>query len=811
MRYWLLTLTFILSRLSFGQTPSEPFPDGPPVTFSFTETYTDAVVADPDFPGEFLVVPRSTLVIQGQAPLTAAAIADIDESSPYSISIGDFEMSGTFGEDDTFSPSEGDRSVNIIIEGFNDEGDFVQIGTVGISWTTTRVNFVVSVTNAPFDFWVASADYYPDIVEPAINTENMLAAFGFGSFGFDTRTVYMIGSASSATDPQERVPDSLSSVNLLGAIDSVAPSIVITQPATGVTGITVNDVTPDFQYTFTGTATDTRKIGSQTFPGTISGVEVRVGTAKLVDDPNPVWLLAQVDANGNWVLPNAQLEPGLNRFSVRVTDGDGNVMTTNERNLTLRTEGPLTVTAATAGYAQGVTGKAGTVGGSFFVGRTKKFDVLIGANPAPANSQNGIEAGQNFRVTAKPAPGSVFDGWVGTVGGVEKFTAVTETLVFSTRPNLVVTAKFVPNPFPPVLGIYQGLITGATPAERGLIRIAIAKTGAFSGKVQVGALTLPIKGKVLGSGFWTGTVTKKGTAYTVTFQLNVGASGDRQLVGTITGGGLDSSVTADLKDWRKPNVRKNDPGKTADAYSGTYNVLLPGASANTDPNFPAGIGFGQVKITNLGNVLFIGKLGDGSPAKASTILVKRNSGAVAFPLFIPLDRKLGNASGIVTYDDTQPDSDLAGTIEWVEPATKGTEPQEFAGQIDLHGSRYVKPAAPGQRIILHATGGNGVITQFAPAYSKPATPAGTPLSIGLSATLNAATQSVGPVGAELVQLKFKSSTGMFTGTFKDPTMSKTLKLSGIVSQKANGSAGQAGGVFIRGNRAGAVSFGPAGP
>jgi hypothetical protein len=150
-------------------------------------------------------------------------------------------------------------------------------------------------------------------------------------------------------------------------------------------------------------------------------------------------------------------------------------------------------------------------------------------------------------------------------------------------------------------------------------------------------------------------------------------------------------MIADLKDWRKPNPKKNDPGKTADAYAGTYNVLLPGSPGNSDSGFPLGIGYGQVKITNLGSVVFVGKLGDGSPAKASAVLVKRNSGGVTFPLFVALDKKLGSAAGIVTYDDTLPDSDITGAIDWVEPATKGVEPQPFAGQIDLHGSRYRKP------------------------------------------------------------------------------------------------------------------------
>src|SRR5688572_15431666 len=107
MRYWLLTFSLILACFAYGQAP-QPFPDGPPITFTFTETYKDEVEPDPDFPDEFIIVPHSTLNIAGQAPMTAEAIATIDADSTYSISIGDFEQSGLLNEDPTFAPEEGD-------------------------------------------------------------------------------------------------------------------------------------------------------------------------------------------------------------------------------------------------------------------------------------------------------------------------------------------------------------------------------------------------------------------------------------------------------------------------------------------------------------------------------------------------------------------------------------------------------------------------------------------------------------------------------------------------------------------------------
>ena len=815
MRRWLHFILVLVSVALVRGDTFLPFPTAFPPAFSFDETYRDEVIGDPFSPGDYITRQRGSITISAVGSLDGFDVSDpdnLDINSPFEISIGNFTMSGTLGDDPDFDPfdSQHNRSITIPILGNDpDTGEEVNAGSLNIAWTSSRVTFSINVSD-PLLYSVdiplsaiVSGDYYPDVDEPAVDRNDVLAKMVFGPFGVDTRTCYMQGSASAKPDPQGRITDNLSDVHIYGAIDGISPVITITQPAPNAI-VTTNDVTVDGKYNIVGKVTDTHSIFGQTLPGAVDTVEVQVGT-----QTNPgTFQMAQLDSAGNWILPNAQLDAGKNRLVVRATDIHGNSATTAAREFTFTKQGTISVTCAATGYSTADNGKvAGTVSGAFFVSPGKKITMVVGQVPFQ-DSRGGVTAGQTFTVKATPAPGSVFNGWVGKINNVTVLTAVTETLDFETKPNLILTANFVPDPFITNLrGSYYGLISGGSSGERGLIKLKLSKAGQFTGSVKIGSVTLPLKGKILGNGFWTTTITKKGgPAYTITLNLTLSQAGDRQINGTITATGINSIFTADLNDWHKP--KGADPGKLSTAYAGFYNVLITPSNTNTDPDFPQGTGFGRVNIGKLGAVKFVGKLGDGSPVTASAKLAKRNSGAVVFPLFLALDKSRGNVAGVVTYDNTQPSSDLTATLDWVEPLTTGTDPDAFTGKVALSGSLYTKPAA-GERIILQAAGGIGKLTLNAPAYTKPTQPAGADLLLVFNtATLDAGKQSIGPLGAELVTLKFNTSTGLFTGNYKDSILKKTIPFFGAASRKANNGVGEAGGVFTRGNRSGSVRFGP---
>ncbi len=814
MRLWIYSFSFLLALVAYGQGGVE-FPNDPPASFTYSENVHDEVYADPDSfdpqHPDYLSRQRSAVAINASALITGFDISTIDELTPYEITIGDFSRVGTFSDVDG---TLGANSFVIPIVGLTADGlDDFTAGNIRITWSSTRVSFAVTVNDADIHAVdsvaginlssVAGLDptYYPNVNEPAINDQTLLGTISFGPFS-TARTVYTTGSATAVVDPSGHFLDTLiSAVNLVGSIDDVAPALVVNQPASNAV-VTTNEVGVNGEYTISGTVSDIRRLDGQSFPGQVSYVNVRLGTGDL--------FAAQVNNDGTWQLANAIIQPGQNTLTVQASDGDN--VTTVTNNFLYTKKGNLSVTCAADGYT-GANGRvAGSVTGSFFITPSKKLTLITGA-AIPQDSQGKVEAGQNFTVEAKPGPGSVFNGWIGTIKGNTVLNQVTAKITFETKPDLILTAHFAPDPFTAAItGTYSGLMTGINPPSRGLIQLKLGKLGSFTGKTKIGALALSFKGKVLASGVWFGTAKKGKTLYNITLNFIMGLGGDRQVNGTLTGGGLNSSLVADLADWHKP--KKGDPGKLATAYAGTYNVLLPATATNADLNFPAGIGFGRVKITPLGKVSFVGKLGDGTSATYSALLAKRNSGPVLFPLYIGLDKKLGSVVGTVTYNSTLPDSDLTSTLDWAEPTTKATDPHAFSGQISLHGSRYTPPVL-GERILLQSNAGLGKIMLTAPNYTAPILPLSAPLAFASAATLDAS-QALGPVGNfEMLQLKFNPKNGLFSGTYRDfilnsgnPATKAVVKFQGIATRKANGGAGEAGGVFTRGNRSGAVHLGP---
>ena len=814
MRFWTYSFSFLLALAAYGQGSVE-FPNDPPANFTYTENVHDEVIADPDSfdpqNPDYLSRQRSAVAINASASLAGFNIATIDDLTAYEITIGDFTRVGSFSDVDG---TLGASSFVIPIVGLTADGlDDFTAGNIRITWSSTRVSFAVTVNDADLHAVdsvagqglssVAGLDptYYPGINEPAISDQTLLGTITFGPFS-TTRTVYTVGSATAVADPSGHFLDTLiSAVNLVGSIDDVPPTLVVSQPTSNAV-VTTNEVGVNGEYTISGTVSDIRRLDGQSFPSQVSSVKVRIGTGDLAT--------AQINNDGTWQLANAIIQPGQNTLTVIASDGDNATTVTN--NFLYTKKGNLSVTCAADGYT-GASGRvAGSVTGAFFITPGKKLTLITGA-AIPQDSQGKIEAGQLFTVEAKPGPGSVFNGWIGTIKGNTVLNQVTTKLTFETKPDLILTAHFAPDPFTAAItGAYSGLMTGINPPSRGLIQIKLGKLGSFTGKAKIGALTLSFKGKVLASGVWFGTAKKGKILYNVTLNFIMGLGGDRQVNGTLSGGGLNSVLVADLADWHKP--KKGDPGKLATAYVGTYNVLLPATTTNADLNFPAGIGFGRVKITALGKVSFIGKLGDGTAATYSALLAKRNSGPVLFPLYIGLDKKLGSVVGTVIHNSTLPNSDLTSTLDWAEPTTTVTDPHAFSGQISLHGSRYIAPA-PGERILLQSTAGLGKIKLTAPNYTKPILPLSAPLAFSSAATLDA-TQSLGPVGNfEMLQLKFNPKNGLFSGTYRDfilnsgnPATKTVVKFQGIATRKANGGAGEAGGVFTRGNRSGAVHLGP---
>ena len=820
MRLWLLNaLLFTMLGL---EVSAVPFLKN--IQLSSFEVYSESMrVLDPDLDPEPTKVAEYRFTVDITASISADEAVLFDEDTQVNIRVGDFSFDSTLGASLDFDPLNR-TAVFDNFRVFDVNTEEFQYGRITANWSSLtslviRVTFDTNSSEDGVRFFDAfgQPDYtlwafrnaLGDAPNPAVTEEDSVD-LTFGPYTQPPVTTYFAHGNSTVTGD-----DSLIRIVLYGGTDSQNPTSVITAPALpGVGGGNLKTYYVD-RLLFEGTVRDTYRVGTASSGPTthISSVAPTVEyflaeTNQLPADA--VWKPATVgvttDSNGNWSWQSPGQEilfPGNNFLFTRITDNESNVVQPSFRQFKYSTEGLLTVTGLATGFSIADNGNVvGTVKG---VGAVFPHPQLISIrannSPIPQPDTETVEAGTAASAIAKSATNGIFNGWTAKIGSVDfpldPVEAVKERINFLTRPNLTMIANFAPNPFLAMgTGAYFGITSGATAGDRGTFVGKISKNGAFSGKIKLGALTLPVKGKFLASGFWTGVITKKGVTYTVT--LNA-VSSPQQITGTIIATGLNAAITADLLTWKAKTNEATD-------YVGTYNVLLP-ATANTGA-VPDGVGYGQVKISKLGKVKFVGKIGDGVSISFSSFLYERTATEAVFPFFATVAKKLGSISGTVTHDPTQPNTDLTGNLIWFKPVTLKVEPGQIDGQIALHGSKYTAPAK-GTRVILAATGA-GALSIRGPSFSVPTT--GATAFISANVTLGADNKLAPVTDAATIQkvvMKFAPSSGLFSGKFYDPNLKKTYSFSGAATQKANGGEGAAAGVFTRGNRAGYVKLDPA--
>src|SRR4030095_14163848 len=114
------------------------------------------------------------------------------------------------------------------------------------------------------------------------------------------------------------------------------------------------------------------------------------------------------------------------------------------------------------------------------------LNITAGGTVSGARSGQLLEIGKGYTLSAKPNPGYLFAGWT---GDIVSSNAILHFLMLS---NMVLTAQFVPSPFIPVKGMYNGLfyVDGAvTPTNAGFFKLSLNDTGLFSGKLILGKAT----------------------------------------------------------------------------------------------------------------------------------------------------------------------------------------------------------------------------------------------------------------------------------------------------------------------------------
>lgn len=319
----------------------------------------------------------------------------------------------------------------------------------------------------------------------------------------------------------------------------------------------------------------------------------------------------------NWSA-QVSLAPGPNLISVYSVDTSGNVSTNATLSLTYVEKSTLVVQ----------TSGAGTVSPN-----------LNGAE---------LQIGQPYTVRANPGPGEAFAGWSG-------IASESRVLSFVMQSNLVLTANFVPSPFPSVAGNYAGLAANAnavTPDNSGFFGLTVTPSGSFSGRLLLGGGRYGFHGQFDILGDATLTVSRGNVLTPLNFKLHIDLSnGTDQVTGSVTDGAWASGVTADKNVF---NSRVNPASQ-----AGLRNFILQQAN---DTAIQAGAGQGRISTSGLAGVS--GSLDNGTKFRTSSTLAKNGD----CPFYLSLNKGSGIVIGWLNFPAV-PNPTASGTVLWVNSGT----------------------------------------------------------------------------------------------------------------------------------------------
>ena len=329
------------------------------------------------------------------------------------------------------------------------------------------------------------------------------------------------------------------------------------------------------------------------------------------------------------------------------------------------------------------------------------------------------------------------------------------------------------------LGRYNGLAiqtNAPTHASSGSIKLVVSKNEPFAASLSLGGVRSAFKGQFDLSGNATNLVTRTGlNPLRVILHLDLVNSTD-QITGSVSDGGFTSEVLAD---------RQVFSAKARCPLAGTFTVVLE-PPEGTDPSLPEGFGYGTLTVTPTGLGRVSGVLADGTKINVSVPLSKHGT----WPLYQVLYKNQGACIGWVTFGTN---SSVGATVDWFRPPLPAS-PFFLAGfttNVTLLGEKYVSPTNGGPSVagtnVVMLGGGNLVSSIVETVLVS---------DVGSVAVFSP--------NAENLQMKIRTTTGQFSGSFTHPVLGKTVTFNGLVLQLD----GTGAGYFLGNSASGFVVFEP---
>jgi hypothetical protein len=329
--------------------------------------------------------------------------------------------------------------------------------------------------------------------------------------------------------------------------------------------------------------------------------------------------------------------------------------------------------------------------------------------------------------------------------------------------NLTLIVDFVPNPFVPVRGTFNGLFFNTNSPSHttaGGVVMTLDDKGRMRGTVRMGPRTR--KFSSLFSLQQTATVslpaTTKDPALTISLVLDIPSAA---ITGSILFGTNTAPETASaLAAYRNPFSSKSNPATNNGAYNVALVAALPSDAA------PAGDGFTSFTVSTAGKVSGKGTLADGSALKVTT----GQGGDAQFPVYVPLYKGSGALFGWITATSPALES-AAGTLWWIKPAGIGGSfyPAGFTNVLLVTGSQFIKVPAHTPVIVLT----NGMVFLEGGDLAAPFTNS---IAIGADNRI---------VGDNQLTLTISPTKGTVTGSFVDPSTNKKRAVKGVALQVQN--------------------------
>jgi uncharacterized delta-60 repeat protein len=394
-----------------------------------------------------------------------------------------------------------------------------------------------------------------------------------------------------------------------------------------------------------------------------------------------------------------------------------------------------------------------------------------------------LEIGREFMITAKPLSGNIFSNWSGGVTSSSPF------LTFTMQTNLVIVANFVPSPFIPAVGVYNGIFYDTNaPAHgnAGAFTATLDANGVLKGSLRIsthaGKFTTTFSAERTTS--TNVAVTAIGTSVTLTLEVDTANAIIRGAVSFRAIGGIliptsDTNVST-LVAYRNPFSSKLNPAPTA----GLFNAALPGRDDSTTSRF--GDGFVALTVSTAGRVSGKGTLPDGTALK----ILSATSANAQVPVYAPLYSGRGSIFGWLTVTNSDL-NDVAGTL-WASLGPVGGGIYTVPGasnQIDVMGSHYVAPAAGTPAITL--TNGVAILS-----HGNLVEPLTNSITLGGDNKI---------VGDNQLTIAISPAKGSVKGTFVDPSSGAKRALKGIALPKQN----QLRGFFLGDDETGRLFVGEA--